>query len=61
MDEDDSFEKDYQHIQQFAEEFKTLVRKYMPEYPDNDHDAVLLMQMQEQTSCYSPWVWSSEE
>lgn len=58
MDEDDYFEKDYQHVQQFAGEFKELVRKYMPEYPDNDHDVILLMRMQEQTSCYSPWVWS---
>jgi hypothetical protein len=42
----------------FADEFKALVRKYMPQYPQNGRESQLLAMLQEQTSCYSPWIWS---
>lgn len=55
-------EEDFEQLDErcgaFAEEFKALVRKHMPKYPRNQFDALLLEKMQEQTSCYSPWIWS---
>jgi hypothetical protein len=42
----------------FADEFKALVRKYMPQSPQNGRESQLLAMLQEQTSCYSPWIWS---
>ena len=53
-----NFDEANEFIQTFAQEFKTLVRKYMPEYPNNETDAILLARMQEQTSCYNPWIWA---
>lgn len=52
------FDERHRHVQNFTMEFKALVRKYMKEYPENDFDAETLMQMQDVTSCYSPFIWS---
>lgn len=56
--DDSDLERQIETINAFHQDFKALVRKYMPQYPTNDRDAGLLVEMQDRTSCYSPWIWS---
>ena len=53
----DSFEK----AEAFLEEFKALVRKYVPDYPEDDETLELLYAIQDRTSCFSPYIWSDHE
>ena len=47
----------YNSVQEFAAEFRALVRKHMPQYPVTDEQYEQLTSMQDQTSCFSPAVW----
>jgi len=51
---------EWQKTQQFAAEFKALVRKYMPKSPVTANEGDMLAFMQDKTSCYSPYVWSDD-
>jgi hypothetical protein len=54
-------DEDHQVVQRFSEEFKALVRKYMPLYPSTQRQSVFLANMQDKTSLYSPWIWSDSD
>lgn len=53
-------EEDYTLLQNFNVEFKQLVRKYMPEYPETPERLDVLYAMQDRTSCFAPFIWSDE-
>lgn len=53
-------EEAWEQVQEFSRRFAMLVREFMPEYPHDDQGCLMLMQMQEHTSCYSPYVWSDQ-
>lgn len=53
----DKHEERWQKAQAFGAEFAKLVRRYMPEHNNSEDYVELLPQMQDKTSCYSPYVW----
>ena len=53
------YDETHEHVQAFAEEFAKLVRKFSPTFADGNHNN-LLVRMQDQTSCFSPYVWSEK-
>lgn len=57
---EDELDAVYEKAQAFHEEFRHLVRKYMPKEPDSEDDGLLLMMMQERTSVYNPWIWAED-
>lgn len=48
-----------QHIDNFTAEFALLVRKYAPDYVEAVNTGDFLYRIQEKTSCFNPYVWSS--
>lgn len=49
-------------VQAFAADIKKLTRRYFSKYPNpNSHGEHVLMRFQEQTSLYSPYVWSDND
>ena len=57
----DKYEERHEMLEQFSKDFARLVRRYMPEYPNNAFDADTLAMMQDRTSCYNPYVWDEEQ
>jgi hypothetical protein len=50
----------HETIGKFHDEFKELVRKYVPTYPNAEQSTAFLYMIQDKTSCFSPFVWSDE-
>jgi len=55
---EEDYERRHQKAEEFSVEFKALVRKYFPEYPVNSFEMDLLYNIQDRTSCFSPYIWS---
>lgn len=57
------WDKAHDEVNKFHEEFKALVRKYVPKYPESaqDYEVELLAMMQDKTSVYGPYIWSDDD
>lgn len=54
-----TFDEQNEAVEGFLEEFKALVRKYVPKYDKDGID--LLYRLQEKTSVFNPYIWNDEE
>jgi hypothetical protein len=66
---EEDLDKNQEQANAFARDFKALVRKYVPAYPSTEsgldqkeqmRQSMLLYQMQDMTSVFSPFVWSDD-
>lgn len=64
---DDDHDRLHAIHDKWLEDFARLVRKYVPEDPDDIRDPekakfaqAVLRDIQDATSCYSPYIWSSK-
>ena len=57
---DEDREDHEEKLGKFLEEFKSLVRKYATSHirEETPREALFLARMQENTSVYSPYIWS---
>lgn len=54
-------EQIWEKAQCFGADFRRLVRRYMPnDYSESDESSDLMCQMQDKTSCYSPYIWADD-
>jgi hypothetical protein len=50
----------HEKAQAFHAEFKVLVRKYVPTFPQDNTSAEFLSMIQDRTSCFAPYIWSDD-
>jgi hypothetical protein len=55
------YEDNCEKSQEFLKEFKALIRKYVPDYPETtEKELQLLYMIGDCTSVFNPYVWSDD-